>query len=127
MQKKIIIGCNDPDNREMLKMMFRFNGWAVITSPSLRAVVDMAAQSNPDIVLVEAWENGSLFNCRQFMTPLLFYSPVVVLMTKDQTREGLVQVRELGADEIVIAPHEIVARLPDRIRQIPARDKTPWA
>jgi len=109
---KIIVQHPDRDVRALLTYVFGEAGWTVVTAVTLHDVVDFAQQVRPDVVILEPWEDGSLFSARQRMNPLWEYAGFVAFGTTRSTAGELKQLSELRSDLTVDLPTVKITDLP---------------
>jgi DNA-binding response OmpR family regulator len=108
MARKILVVDDESDIRDLLKNFLATEGYDVILAADGEAAMRLAAEENPDVILLDIRMPGidGIQTCRRLRarksTSLI---PVIVATT---LRDALMESLEAGADDFVTKPFHLV-------------------
>ncbi|MGC9469717.1 MAG: response regulator transcription factor [Anaerolineae bacterium] len=127
LRKRILVVDDDPRYVKLIQVNLEASGYEVISAGHGKEAVELAAQKNPDLILLDIMLPGkdgykACEEIRQFSQV-----PVIMLTALGQT-EDIVKGLDAGADDYITKPfsaHELLARIRARLRRAAPSDPEP--
>ncbi|MFA5140157.1 MAG: response regulator [Elusimicrobiota bacterium] len=115
------------DQMELLAMMhdvLEMNGYEVRTAANGQEALDLVRQDPPDVVILDLWMpiKDGFAVCRELKEHPLFQHLPIILLSAASDRDNKIQGMELGADDFVTKPVDLMELLA-RIRMIIRRNR----
>ena len=115
------------DQMELLAMMhdvLEMNGYEVRTAANGQEALDLVRQDPPDVIILDLWlpiKDGFAV-CKELKAHPLFQHLPIILLSAASDRDNKIQGMELGADDFVTKPVDLMELLA-RIRMIIRRNR----
>lgn len=105
--KKILIFDDDTDILEIIHLVLTEQNWDVITRPNCHNILEVLAEHNPDVILMDNWipETGGVAATRLIKSDARFaHIPVIYFSANDDVAK---LAEEAGADRWLAKPFDL--------------------